>query len=122
MRIFGSTALVLTTIALAACGGSSDDSTSDAPTPAAKPDQAGGSGASIDGETIFSANCASCHTLAAAGAVGVVGPNLDEVKPDMQTVMSQVQNGGGGMPSFAGTLSPAEITAVSKYVSTNAGQ
>lgn len=126
MKIIGSTALVLSTIAIAACGGSSDQST-DQPSSPSSPSsmnsgQAGGSGTSIDGETIFSANCASCHTLAAAGAAGVVGPNLDELKPDMEEVMSQVQNGGGGMPSFAGTLSPAEITAVSKYVSTNAGK
>jgi cytochrome c551/c552 len=30
------------------------------------------------GKTLFSANgCSSCHTLAAAGATGTIGPNLD---------------------------------------------
>jgi mono/diheme cytochrome c family protein len=29
------------------------------------------------GETLFKANCSACHTLAAAGTSGVVGPNLD---------------------------------------------
>lgn len=30
-----------------------------------------------NGQQLFSANCASCHTLAAAGAAGTIGPNLD---------------------------------------------
>ena len=30
------------------------------------------------GKTLFSQQCASCHTLAAAGAQGKIGPNLDE--------------------------------------------
>src|SRR5437016_5880846 len=30
------------------------------------------------GKTLFTANCAGCHTLAAAGAQGKIGPNLDE--------------------------------------------
>jgi plastocyanin len=31
----------------------------------------------IEGKTLFIKNCAECHTLARAGAKGVVGPNLD---------------------------------------------
>ena len=34
-----------------------------------------------DGKAIFQANCASCHTLAAADATGTIGPNLDQLKP-----------------------------------------
>ena len=34
---------------------------------------------------------------------------------------AQVTNGGGGMPAFAGTLSPEEIEAVAEYVSGVAG-
>ncbi len=30
---------------------------------------------------IFATNCGTCHTLAAAGTDGVVGPNLDEILP-----------------------------------------
>lgn len=30
-----------------------------------------------NGETLFKANCAACHTLAAAGTSGTIGPNLD---------------------------------------------
>ena len=37
-----------------------------------------------DGKKIFSANCASCHTLKAAGATGTIGPNLDQLKPALR--------------------------------------
>jgi mono/diheme cytochrome c family protein len=65
--------------------------------------------------------CATCHTLADAGATGSVGPNLDDLKPDEATVKNQVTNGGGGMPAFGGQLSDAEITSVAQYVSSVAG-
>jgi cbb3-type cytochrome c oxidase subunit III len=75
-----------------------------------------------DGKAIFSSQCASCHTLKAAGATGTVGPNLDQLKPSQPVVEKQVTNGGGVMPAFKGTLSPEQITAVSKYVADNAGK
>lgn len=123
MRILGTTLLVLATIGLAACGGSSDDS-STAPAPSGNgqaTQQESTSGGDQAGEQIFVANCASCHTLSAAGAAGAVGPNLDEAMPSEATVKSMVTNGGNGMPSFSASLDPAEIDAVSKYVSSVAG-
>jgi len=75
-----------------------------------------------DGKAIFQAECASCHTLAAAGATGTVGPNLDQLKPAKAIVIHQVTNGGGVMPAFQGKLTPAQIAAVADYVSTNAGK
>jgi cbb3-type cytochrome c oxidase subunit III len=75
-----------------------------------------------DGKAIFQAECASCHTLAAAGATGTVGPNLDQLKPSKPIVIHQVTNGGGVMPAFKGKLTPAQIVAVADYVSTNAGK
>ncbi|HET8555669.1 MAG TPA: cytochrome c, partial [Gaiellaceae bacterium] len=30
-----------------------------------------------NGQTLFSQNCGSCHTLQAAGTAGTIGPNLD---------------------------------------------
>ena len=56
------------------------------------------------GEQLFKDNCSSCHTLAAAGASGKVGPDLDQLKPGPDLVTSQVNNGGGAMPSFKGKL------------------
>jgi cbb3-type cytochrome c oxidase subunit III len=75
-----------------------------------------------DGKTIFQNECASCHTLAAAGATGTVGPNLDQLKPAQAIVVRQVTNGGAVMPAFKGKLTPAQIAAVATYVSSNAGK
>ena len=75
-----------------------------------------------DGKTVFaSAGCGGCHTLGAAGASGAIGPNLDQLKPDAATVAATVKAGAGGMPSFSGKLSDAEIQAVAQFVSTSAG-
>jgi cbb3-type cytochrome c oxidase subunit III len=75
-----------------------------------------------DGKSIFTANCASCHTLKAAGATGTVGPNLDQLKPSEPIVQHQVEVGGGVMPAFKGTLTQAQIDAVAKYVADSAGK
>jgi cbb3-type cytochrome c oxidase subunit III len=74
------------------------------------------------GKDIFVANCGSCHVLKDAGTSGNVGPNLDQLSPDLSRVQRQVINGGGVMPAFKGTLTPAQITAVAKYVSSVAGR
>ena len=74
------------------------------------------------GKDIFVANCGSCHTLADAATSGNVGPNLDQLKPAESIVQHQVINGGGAMPAFKGQLTPAQITAVAKYVSSVAGK
>ena len=51
-----------------------------------------------------SAGCGGCHTLQAAKSKGTVGPDLDQLRPDAQTVERQVRNGGVGMPSFSKKL------------------
>jgi mono/diheme cytochrome c family protein len=80
------------------------------------------SNATSGADVFKTAGCANCHTLAAAGANGRVGPNLDQIKPAEAIVERQVTDGGGGMPSFKGTLSPDQIKAVADYVSSNAGK
>jgi cbb3-type cytochrome c oxidase subunit III len=75
-----------------------------------------------DGKTIFTSECASCHTLKAAGTTGTIGPNLDQLKPSQAVVQHQVEVGGGVMPAFKGTLSAAQIAAVAKFVSSSAGK
>jgi cbb3-type cytochrome c oxidase subunit III len=75
-----------------------------------------------DGKAIFSSQCSSCHTLKAAGATGTIGPNLDTLKPAFARVVRQVANGGSVMPAFKGKLTPAQIDAVAKFVSSSAGK
>lgn len=77
--------------------------------------------ADSQGKQIFISNCDSCHTLSDSGSQGVAGPNLDTLAPSKEQVVSQVTNGGGGMPAFAGTLSEQQIQQVADYVSSAAG-
>ena len=72
--------------------------------------------------TVFDSTCASCHTLAAAGSTGTVGPNLDQLKPSDSVVVKQVTNGGGGMPAFGSSLSKSQIQSVALFVSSVAGK
>ena len=69
------------------------------------------------GKKVFGdAGCAGCHTLKDAGATGAVGPNLDELKPALDRIVTQVEHGGGAMPAFQGQLSPKQIQDVAAYV------
>jgi cbb3-type cytochrome c oxidase subunit III len=84
--------------------------------------KAPGKAAGGEGAQVFSENCASCHTLAAANANGAVGPVLDDLKPDAARVSTAVTNGKGAMPAFSGQLSPAQIKAVAAFVAESAGK
>jgi mono/diheme cytochrome c family protein len=79
-------------------------------------------GGKPDGKGIFASNCASCHTLSAAGATGTIGPNLDETKPSVDKAIERVTQGKGAMPSFKGQLTEAEIRAVAEFVSNSSRQ
>jgi sulfite dehydrogenase len=59
--------------------------------------------------------------LKEAGATGNVGPVLDDVQPDEARVAAAVRGGIGVMPSFAGSLSDAQIRALARYVSKATG-
>jgi mono/diheme cytochrome c family protein len=60
--------------------------------------------------------CALCHTLKAADSTGTIGPNLDELKPDLEKIRKAVKDGVGNMPPYGDTLSEPEIEAVTAYV------
>jgi mono/diheme cytochrome c family protein len=75
-----------------------------------------------DGKSIFTANCASCHTLADAGTTGTVGPNLDQARPSKDLAVDRVTNGKGAMPSFKDSLDAQQIQAVADYVAGAAGK
>jgi cytochrome c553 len=81
----------------------------------------GGGGNAEAGQELFVANCGTCHTLEEAGTSGTVGPNLDQTTLDLDAVVQQVTNGGGGMPPFQGTLSEQEIQDVAAFVVASEG-
>jgi mono/diheme cytochrome c family protein len=45
------------------------------------------------GRELFGVHCGVCHTLAAANAIGKVGPNLDMLKPPSSLVLRTINNG-----------------------------
>lgn len=70
-----------------------------------------------DGLALFLASgCGGCHTLAAARTTGTAGPDLDRARPGFELVIRRVTEGGGGMPSFAGSLTAAQIRAIARFV------
>jgi mono/diheme cytochrome c family protein len=104
-------ALISLVLLTAGCGGGGDDSGGDAST----------SGGSPGAKVFADADCGNCHTMKAADATGTVGPNLDELKPNKETVVRQVTNGGTGMPAFKDQLTASEIDQVAAFVATAAG-
>jgi mono/diheme cytochrome c family protein len=81
----------------------------------------GGGGAS-DPKSLFTSNCASCHTLAVAGATGTIGPNLDESDISQAAAIKQITEGGGGMPAFGDQLQRDQIDALATYIVENRGK
>ena len=70
------------------------------------------------GKIIFlgDGNCASCHTLKDANSNANIGPNLNEIRPSIEKIISVVTNGIGVMPAYEGQLTTEEIKAVATYV------
>ena len=93
-------------------------------TPGTPPPSGGGAtliGDPVAGAAVFkSAGCGTCHTLKAAGSTGTAGPNLDQIAPDQQTVVTNVTFGNAmGMPAFGGpggSLNSTQINNVAAYV------
>jgi mono/diheme cytochrome c family protein len=106
------------------CGGNDDSSgtpatTAETATGGSETTTGGGeTGDAVNGKAVFaSAGCGSCHTYSKAGSSGSIGPNLDDLAPSFDTVVRQVTNGGGAMPSFKDQLSEQEIRDVAAFVS-----
>ena len=62
------------------------------------------------------AQCGTCHTLKAADSKGVIGPNLDMLKPSIPQTIYAVTNGIGVMPPWGDVLTQEEIEAVAYYI------
>jgi cytochrome c oxidase subunit II len=105
--------------------------------PAAGGGGGGGGGAAVNAKQIFTSGnadtgataCATCHTLADAGAKGQVGPDLDKVlkgkdaafiKESILTPDKVIAPGyqpGVMPPNFGDTLSAEQVDALVKYLS-----
>jgi len=84
-----------------------------------------------EGKDQFVSACSQCHTLAAAGTLGVVGPNLDKVlaptgngtfEANYGRVLSAICSGFGGGRMPAGILQGSNAEDVAAFVATYAGQ
>jgi mono/diheme cytochrome c family protein len=75
------------------------------------------------GRELFGQVCQQCHVLAAANAVGRVGPDLDKLKPPKQLILDAVVNGRvrgqGTMP--AGLYTGRDAEDVADFVAAVAG-
>jgi mono/diheme cytochrome c family protein len=76
------------------------------------------------GREVFARNCATCHTLAAAKAVGRVGPNLDQLRPPAVLTLDAIKSGRargqGQMP--AGLIDGQDAKDVASFVAAVAGR
>jgi mono/diheme cytochrome c family protein len=91
-------------------GASSAATRTSVPAPAPKGNPAAGK------KVFVNAGCGSCHTLAATGANGTVGPNLDQTKLTAAEILDWVSNGKGAMPSFKSQLSEKELAALATFL------
>jgi mono/diheme cytochrome c family protein len=87
-------------VALASCGGGNDSDTVEQHTSSSGAPESADveqplSAAEQHGRELFVQNCGSCHTLDAAGTVGQIGPNLDEIAINEGDVLSAIRTGGG---------------------------
>jgi len=109
------TATVLATASLAACGSEGISVSQDDP--------------AHRGAVLFAERCSGCHTLSAAGTQGSAnralrnqGPNLDQRTETTDDVLFAIRNGG-----FSGAIMPQNIVvghdaqAVAEFVSEYAG-
>lgn len=83
---------------------------------------AAGPQANTPGGKLFAENCGSCHTLAAVGTTGKIGPALDQTKLDAAAIDTQITNGKNAMPGFKGQISPAEIKTIADFVAEQASK
>ncbi|MGH2837368.1 MAG: c-type cytochrome [Thermoleophilaceae bacterium] len=77
-----------------------------------------------EGKELFRQTCAACHTLAAANARGVTGPDLDAIgEMTEERVLQAIEVGGTGQKRMPAKLLEGEnAEAVAKYVAAVAGQ
>jgi mono/diheme cytochrome c family protein len=87
----------------------------------------------FESQSFFTTSCSGCHTLAAVGAVGTVGPNLDEslADKDLQYVIEGIIDpeatiadgfGPGVMPdTYEEQLSPDQVEQLAQFILDSVG-
>ena len=61
-------------------------------------------------------SCGTCHTLAAAGSQGAIGPNLDQLAPSADQIRKAVAQGVGAMPGYSAQLTSTEIETLVRFI------
>lgn len=114
---------LLFALGAAGCGGGEDESAAPETvegTVATTTEDSGGEEAEGDpeaGKAVFAeGGCGGCHTFGPAGSTGSAGPNLDEADVSYEDAVSQIENGGGGMPPFGDRFSDKQIADVAAFV------
>jgi mono/diheme cytochrome c family protein len=117
-RLLAGCMLAAASLALAACGEEGIQLAKDDP--------------NYRGAQIFNENCAGCHTLSAAGAQGSAtdigsrelkdGPNFDDRKEDVESVLYAIRNGGfSSSPMPQNLVTGEEAQAVAEFVARCSG-
>jgi ubiquinol-cytochrome c reductase cytochrome c subunit len=71
------------------------------------------------GASLFSLNCAACHTITGAGdalAYGTNAPSLQNRNVTVQQVAEAMRIGPANMPRFSGNLTDAQVRDIVSYV------
>jgi mono/diheme cytochrome c family protein len=76
------------------------------------------------GREVFKERCATCHTLKDSEAVGMVGPDLDTLRPPEALILDAIAKGRargqGQMPEML--VAGSDARAVANYIATVAGR
>jgi len=89
------------------CGGGSGSGTVSQRTSQSGAPEAGGTEQPLSrseqhGRELFVQHCGSCHTFDAAGTIGQIGPQLDDIAIDEADVLHAIRIGGGSHSHGAG--------------------
>jgi mono/diheme cytochrome c family protein len=108
LNALGCLAVALIALAIGiGCGGSGSDTveqqTATAGAPEAPNPEQPLSPAESHGRDLFVQHCGACHTFDAAGTVGQVGPNLEDIAVDEADVLHAIRTGGGRHAKGQGT-------------------
>ncbi|HET8756478.1 MAG TPA: cytochrome c [Solirubrobacteraceae bacterium] len=117
-RLLAGCLLAAASLALGACGEEGIQLSSDDP--------------NYRGAQLFNENCAGCHTLAAAGAQGSAtdvgsrerkdGPNFDDRKETVESVLYAIRNGGfSSSPMPQNLVTGDDAQAVAEFVAKYSG-